>query len=299
MPRRDRRRLWLASLIVVAGVVLVGQMVAGRDLIGPLGTLVLPVPALALAAMLGATRRAWPERLLTCLALIVALLVLAGIVAALSPRGLDARSVAAVELGLVAAAVVAWVGLGADRSRDRSDTRAPASAGRQAGASAAASAGTRAGVSALSSPTARDGTRRRRPSRPRLVLGIGSVALVLLGLVLGGAGYAIATQAAHAAADVGVVQFWSTPATTGREAQVGVGNQTGETLSCSVQITRRGHGTAKVTISPLAPGQSWSSGLPPADASETTLWQLDLTCTGDQGEITRRLLIDPPPATTE
>src|SRR4051794_36714299 len=118
MRGRDPRRLGLAFLIIVAGVALAAQLVAGRDVVGPLGLPVLLAPPLALAAMLGAGRRGWPERLLVCLALILALTVLAGIAAALSPRGLDSRSVAAVELGLLAAAVVAGLALGPDRSRD-------------------------------------------------------------------------------------------------------------------------------------------------------------------------------------
>jgi hypothetical protein len=262
MPGRDLRRFWPVLVIIVAGTALAAQMVLGRDVVGPFGLLVLPAPALALAAMLGAGRRAWPERLLVCLALVVALSVLAGILAALSPKGLDARSVAAIELGLLAAAVVIGIGRGADRARSRSGS-----------------------------------TRGRTPApRGRFVVNISSVALVLGGVALGGVAYAMATQAASAQADVGVVQFWSTPAGGGRPAQVGMANQTGGTLSCSVTITRRGHGTARVTISPLAPGQSWTSGLPSADASETALWQLDLACSGAPDQIQRHLLIDPPAA---
>src|SRR4051794_26586833 len=86
MRGRDPRRLGLAFLIIVAGVALAAQMVAGRDVVGPLGLPVLLAPPLALAAMLGAGRRGWPERVLVCLALILALTVLAGIGAALSPE---------------------------------------------------------------------------------------------------------------------------------------------------------------------------------------------------------------------
>jgi hypothetical protein len=263
MPRRDLGRFWPALLIVVAGFALAVQIVLGRDLVGPFGLLVLLAPPLALATMLGAGRRAWPERLLVCLALAVALTVLAGILAALSPKGLDARSVAAVELGLLAAAIVVGIGPGADRARRR-----PGS------------------------------TKGRAPAPLRALVGnASSIALVLGGVALAGVAYAMATQAANAQTAVGVVQFWSTPAAADRPAQVGMANRTADTLSCSVLITRRGHGTARVTISPLAPGQSWTSGLPPAEASETALWQLDLTCKGAPDQIQRRLLIDPPAPT--
>jgi hypothetical protein len=261
MPGRDRRRLGLAILVILAGVALAGQVIVGRDLVGPAGLLLLFAPAVALVAMLGGSARAWPGRLLAALALTVAWAVLAGIAAALSPRGLDARSVAAAELGVLVAAVIAGLVRGARRPRRRLEPSEPSAA---------------------------------RPPRRVSAVAVGSVGLIALGLGLAAAGYAIASEAAQTQGDAGFVQFWSTLGTTARAAQVGIANQSPQTLACSVTVTRQGRGTASVAISPLAPGQSWLSGLPTADATETAPWQLDLSCSAGTDQVRRHLIINPP-----
>jgi len=269
MPRREPPPLptslpfWVAF---VASAVLVAQLIIGRDPLGLVGLATLIVPGIALTAALGASGASRPERLLAAVSLSLALTVLTGVVAALSPQGLDARSVAVVELGILGASFLAWL---VRRWENRRRTKR-----------VAAPAANRAG-----------GTGRGH----RLVgVGAGTAGLVVLGLLLGGAGYAVAARTAQTQDYGGFVQFWSTPPEPGRPPEVSVVNQTNFTLACSIEVARPGRGGASVFIDALAPGQPWVAQLPSADPGETAAWQLGLRCTGAPDPIERRLRIDPP-----
>src|SRR5207248_9753836 len=136
--------------------------VAGRPIGGPIAILVLAIPGVVLAEALGGARRPWPERILSAAAAVIVVSILAGVGTAISPRGLDASALAAVELLVVAVAAVTWLWR---RPRRKGRRRSPA------------------------------GRRRLRSSVP---MGGGSVAMVVLGMLLGAAGFAVATRAAQA-----------------------------------------------------------------------------------------------------
>lgn len=263
MRTRKPRRFaaaWPFWVGYLCSAVLVAQLLLGRQPLGLAGALVLLLTGVVLMAALGVSRISRVERILAAVSLGLASTVLVGVAAALSPQGLDARSVAVVELGLLAAAFLAWVVRGSGGRRPR--VRSTGDVG--------------------------------PPPAGRGIAGAGTVLLVGLGLALAAVGYGIATRAAHAQDYGGFVQFWSTPAASGRPAEVGIGNQTRDVLACAIEITRPAHGGASVLIDAIQPGQPRLAALPVADASETEPWQLTLRCSGAAQPIERRLLIDPP-----
>src|SRR5439155_24935749 len=148
--------------------------------------------------------RGWPERLLSAAALVLVVSIFTGIIAALSPRGVDAATVAAVELVVLALAAVArlW-----RRPRNRR-----------------AAAGTDLPVP-------------RPARRPRLGIGRGSVAIVVLGVLLGAAGFAVATRSAQAQDVPEVLQFWSIPGPSGH-TEVVVDDRSTISVTCAMTITR-------------------------------------------------------------
>jgi len=276
-PRSLRLRLPrvrpLGLLVAVSMGALAAQLVLGRDL-GPLGLVVLLVPGFAIVEALRNGPLPWADRLLAGLTAAVVIAMAAGIGTALAPRGLDASSVAVVELGALVAAVLVP---GFRRRRSAVEPEA-APVARPAHAHPAP---------AHPAPGA-------RPERAR-VLRPASLAFVVLGLVLGGAGFAVATRA-EATQDFGAfVQFWSLPSSPGHAALVGVRNATGESLTCVIAIDRPGQEGAVTNVPTLADGQTFSASLPSGQASEVAPWQLILHCTGTDGQaFDRQLAIDPP-----
>ena len=86
------------------------------------------------------------------------------------------------------------------------------------------------------------------------------------------------------------------PVASGSGATVGIENGLVEPVACDVTIDRPGQGAFVTHVATLQPGEQWVRALPTAEASETTPWQLVLTCTHPGGEPIVRLLTVTPPA---
>jgi hypothetical protein len=168
--------------------------------------------------------------------------------------GLDSRTIAIVELAVLAAAWLAWTRRGRQGERD------------------------------VPEQTANDG---RRPP-------FGSILLAGIGVALAMSGVAVARLSAEQQAYGGFVQFWSLPASPTSGAVAGVRNATGATLECDVAIDRPDRTGLRLTPGSIAPGQTVVELLPQADADETAPWRLQLTCTGAGDPITRQVSIEPP-----
>jgi hypothetical protein len=104
---RNRANLTVnAVLLVVAAAGFMAQLIAGRPVLGPLGLLLLGVPGFVISRTVRPVPLSWPEVALVTLGATVIMTILVGIVAALSPRGLNATTVAATELVPLALAAV-------------------------------------------------------------------------------------------------------------------------------------------------------------------------------------------------
>jgi hypothetical protein len=255
-------RIAFGSLLLVSLVALVLQLVFDQPIVGALGVVLLGVPAYALTRTAGPRPLGRPEILLVTLGGAVAINVLLGTVASLFPAGLSARSVAVLELSILAAIALSW--------------------GRTSPARLA-SINSRAGEGASTAP--RRGGRLPRAS---------TVLLGGVGLVLGGAGVAIAARSADDQAHPGFVQFWSLPGTGGSAATVGITNQFGVQLDCTVAIDRPDRPGLTWHPAALASGQTVVGLLPTAAADETAPWRLALSCAGVNPPVERQLNIDPP-----
>jgi hypothetical protein len=264
MPARDQAgRLPAAAFIaaiVVAIVVFAAELVDGRSGLGPLALPVLLIPGLALAVALGASPRRWPERLITGAALVLVVGVLTGIVASLSSRGLNAETVAAIELLVLGVAAVIWVWR-------RPRTAPPVGSARLGPAST---------------------------SRQPTAAGAGSVAMVVLGILIGAAGFAVATRSAQAQDVAEVLQFWSVPG-AGGHTDIGIDDRSTSAVTCTVTISRVAHQPVAFQVGALAPGQQWLGQLPPADPAEVGSWHLLLSCTASSGQLIQRSLTVGPP----
>jgi hypothetical protein len=268
MPSR-RRRLAGAAIIAAAAIVFASQAVADRAILGIAVVPFLAVPGILLGEALGASTRPWAERILIDIVWLIAVAVLAGIVTALSPRGISASSVAAVELAVLALAAVAWL-------RRRSAARRRRRRGR-----------------ALTAWTAR-WRDARLDGRMDTRIEVRSVAIVLLGVFLGAAGFAIATRSAEAQNVAEVVQFWSVPGADGHTV-LGVANDSTYALDCTITFIRPQFQPEAVRLGTLAPGQQWHGQPAPAEPAETAPWRLVLGCVTSSGEHVQRTLTIAPP----
>jgi hypothetical protein len=104
-----RSRVAATLLILVTLGLLAVQLVTNQPALGGVGLVLLLVPGFVVSQALGPRPLGWPEGLLTTLGASLVLAVLAGIIAALMPRGLDASSVAAVELVAFSAVSTLWL----------------------------------------------------------------------------------------------------------------------------------------------------------------------------------------------
>jgi hypothetical protein len=104
-----RSRVAATLLILVTLGLLAVQLVTNQPALGGVGLVLLLVPGFVVSQALGPRPLGWPEGLLTTLGASLVLAVLAGIIAALLPHGLDASSVAAVELVALSAASTIWL----------------------------------------------------------------------------------------------------------------------------------------------------------------------------------------------
>lgn len=96
-------------IILLALGALAVQLVTDHPALGVVGLTLLAAPGFVISQALGPRRLGWPQVLLTTLGTSLALAVLAGIIVAISPHGLDASSVAAVELVALSAAATMWL----------------------------------------------------------------------------------------------------------------------------------------------------------------------------------------------
>jgi hypothetical protein len=125
----------------------------------------------------------------------------------------------------------------------------------------------------------------------------GSVVLVVVGLVLGAAGFFVAKSAAEDHAAEAFIQFWSVPPTTAGPQVIGVRNDGDLTVNCQVTIDRPDKPDIDLLVGPIDAGQAWGGSLPPKVAPDPGPWQLRLHCsTADGQTFDRRLTIDPPAA---
>lgn len=104
---RNRWNVFLnATLIVVAAAGFTVQLIAGRPVLGPLGLVLLGVPGFVISRTVRPVPLSWPEVALVTLGTTLIMSILIGVVTALSPRGLNATTVAATELVWLAFAAV-------------------------------------------------------------------------------------------------------------------------------------------------------------------------------------------------
>jgi len=104
-----RSRIASALIILLAVEVLAIQMVTNRPALGIVGLAFLAVPGFVISQAVGPRPLGWPQVLLTTLGMSIVLAVLIGIIVALSPHGLDASSVARVELVALVWAATIWL----------------------------------------------------------------------------------------------------------------------------------------------------------------------------------------------
>ena len=244
-----------AGIMVAGAVILVLQVVFDRAVLGPLGLVGLVVPAIAVVRSIGRRGVGLPERVLATLTIAVVVAVLAGVLTAFSPRGLDASSVAVIELAVTVAAILVSSRRGGSVVRRR----------------------------------ARPAKVEDRDQGP-----LDGWAVAGIGLILGLAGVEIAIWAAATQPSQGYIQFWSVPPTGSSAATVNVWNASGAPASCDVSIDRSG-ASQIIHGGTLADGQGWTAPLPSAAAGDTTPWHLYLECTSPGANpVYRQLLIDPP-----
>jgi hypothetical protein len=251
---------------IVAAAVFGLQFVTGAPVFGIAGIAALLVPGFLISrALIGATTR-WPLALLTTLSVTLILIVLIGLVAALTPRGLTPVTVAVFEHTILTLLLATWLWI---------TWRSQTAASRQGRAEAAAARGPRSAT---------------RPNLAR-----GSVVLVTTGLLLATMGVAVAVGAANGQQHAGYLQLWSVESAAASEPVVGVQNATGAPLDCNLALTHVGAPAARWAIEGLEDGGTWFGGLPARTADEVDDWLLDLVCTSADGTtLERRLRIEPP-----
>jgi hypothetical protein len=250
-----RSRIATTLIILLALGALAVQLVADQPALGVVSLILLAVPGFAITQALGPRPPSWPQVLLTTLGASLVLAVLTGIIAAMSAHGLDASSVAAVELvALSAAATIRLWRLMRGQMRSEMNW-----------------------------------------ARPRIGVRSGSLLLVVLGLALGSAGFVVATRAAQDQTYPGFVQFWSVLPRTGADELLGVQNVTGLALDCQVTINRPDQPVYDWDIGAVGNGQTWLGQLPRTEVTDTRPWQISLHCAAPDGSaFDRRLSIDPP-----
>jgi hypothetical protein len=260
MPRsRNFERVAVSALLVVALVAFVLQLVFDQPVVGALGLVLLAVPGYAISRTVGPRPLGWPAVTFVALGSSVAITVLAGTLAGLAPAGLHARTIAIVEVAIVAALSIAWV--------------RRVSHGFDEGAAGALSG---------------------RPGRPARVA-LGTLLLGGIAVILAGTGVAVATRAARDQAHPEFVQFWSLPANESIGASVGIRNMAAAALDCVVTIDRPDRQGLTWNAGSIPPGQTALGLLPRADADETSPWRLELSCAGAGDEPIERLVsIEPP-----
>ena len=276
-----RSRVATTLIILLALGAVAVQLVTDQPPLGVVSLILLPVHGFVITQALGPRPLSWPQVLLTTLGTSLVLAVLAGIIAAISAHGLDASSVAGVELVALLGAAIIWLW----RLRRGELNLARRKLGDQRRYEHAVFLGSH-GQPDLSAPPSR---------RPRIRVRTGSLLLVVLGLGLGSAGFVVATRAAQDQIYPGFVQFWSVPPRAGAEELLGVRNVTGLALDCQVAIDRPNQPEYDWHIGAIDTGQAWLGQLPRTAVPDTGPWQISLHCAAPNGStFDRRLSIDPP-----
>src|SRR5690348_7927202 len=108
LPSRSFRRVAVSGLLLVAGLAFVLQLVLGQPVAGVFGLVLLVVPAFTLSRAVGPRPLGWPDAILVTIAGTLATTVLIGTLAGLAPAGLSSRSIAILELVILASLVFAW-----------------------------------------------------------------------------------------------------------------------------------------------------------------------------------------------
>lgn len=289
MPRPDGRRVILAVL-AVTGILLAAQLVLGRTLLGGAGVAVLIVPPVVLIELLGrGVRRSGPERVLAAIAFALAVTVLGSVLAALAPRGLDPASVAFVELIVLGVAAARWLARAPGTpASDRTSSRL----GREHAHRALPASGPASAAGSASVAT-RVSTAWRRSVPASLLAGVSGL-LVVIGIVLGAAGFAIAARAAQVHDATGYLLFWSAPDVPGQGTHLGIRNGYAEQVACTLTVTRPGLPSGSVDVGTVEAGTTWQGLLGPSPTSARARWQLALTCSLAGEPLERVLLIEPP-----
>ena len=107
-PNRSLGRVALTGLLVVALLAFVLQLVFDQPVAGAFGLVLLAVPGFAISRSIGPRPLGWPEALLVAIGAALAITVLLGTVAGLTPALMSARSIAILELPVIAALGIAW-----------------------------------------------------------------------------------------------------------------------------------------------------------------------------------------------
>jgi hypothetical protein len=107
-PSKATERALVSGLLLFAGVAFALQLAFGQPVAGVLGLLLLLVPGFALSRSIGPRPLGWPETVLVVIGAALAISVLIGTVAGLTPAGVSSRSIAIIELPVLAALTFAW-----------------------------------------------------------------------------------------------------------------------------------------------------------------------------------------------
>jgi hypothetical protein len=252
-PHRPAVLPLAATLALVGSGIFVAQFLTDAPFVGLGGLVALFAPGVIVALAASARLRRRPSTVLVVLAVTLVLIVLIGIAAALTPRGLGPQTVAGIGQLVLTIAFAGWF----LRARHLlAPTTIPASS--------------------------------TRPSRR-------AVALVVAGIAMAGAGMVVARGAAQAQAYAGYVTLWSGRSPSSGAPVVAVGNASGASLQCSVELTRPGAAPTRWSTDAIADGATWEHPLPIAASDERAAWRVDLQCTEPSGAtLERQLRIDPP-----
>jgi hypothetical protein len=251
----------LSVVLVVTIIVLAAQVVTGGAVFGATSVpLLLVVPGYTFARIYRPGGLTWPELTIVTLGMSLTIAVIAGTVA--SPLGLSARTIAAVELPIVA--VLGWLALRAPRRAARASDGTRNGTGRSA----------RAGL-AFVSPT--------------------GVLLIGLGIVLGVAGFGVASTAAQQQTYADFVQFWMLPRAATNQDLLGVSSVANDPVTCQISVQRPGLATLDWPAADIAPGADWRGIFDAPTAGETGPWTATLHCVGSDEAFDRRLTVLPPP----
>lgn len=98
----------MTVLILLDLGMLIFQILTGQRIVAPLGLMHFVIPGFVFARAIEPRPLAWPQVLLTTLAATIILGVVTGIASSVGPQGLDAWSVACVQLVVLIAAAVVW-----------------------------------------------------------------------------------------------------------------------------------------------------------------------------------------------